>query len=128
MRSGCVVDLQIQSGDGERAGERLAGLNVEVRVTRRPAAPLESGLPRLCRRHRFAGRITRRPILKGHNGATLPQKTGCFRCRSEMKFNCSCPDSARMCKHVAAVLYGIGARLDEKPELRGLEIGHSTAT
>ena len=36
---------------------------------------------------------------------------------AELKFNCSCPDSARMCKHIAAVLYGIGARLDEKPEL-----------
>ena len=36
---------------------------------------------------------------------------------AEMKFDCSCPDSARMCKHIAAVLYGIGARLDEKPEL-----------
>ena len=35
----------------------------------------------------------------------------------EIQFTCSCPDSARMCKHVAAVLYGIGARLDEKPEL-----------
>ena len=35
----------------------------------------------------------------------------------EIEFTCSCPDSARMCKHVAAVLYGIGARLDEKPEL-----------
>ncbi|MBI4190650.1 MAG: SWIM zinc finger family protein, partial [Betaproteobacteria bacterium] len=32
-------------------------------------------------------------------------------------FDCSCPDWASMCKHVAAVLYGVGARLDEKPEL-----------
>ena len=30
---------------------------------------------------------------------------------------CSCPDAATMCKHVAAVLYGVGARLDTKPEL-----------
>src|SRR5437773_9585115 len=45
------------------------------------------------------------------------QKTGIFPTPAEMKFDCSCPDSARMCKHVAAVLYGIGARLDEKPEL-----------
>jgi uncharacterized Zn finger protein len=36
---------------------------------------------------------------------------------TEMKFSCSCPDSARMCKHVAAVLYGVGARLDVQPEL-----------
>ena len=30
---------------------------------------------------------------------------------------CSCPDAAVMCKHVAATLYGVGARLDERPEL-----------
>ena len=30
---------------------------------------------------------------------------------------CSCPDGAYMCKHLAAVLYGVGARLDEQPEI-----------
>ena len=45
------------------------------------------------------------------------QKTGLFPAPSEIKLSCSCPDWADMCKHVAAVLYGIGARLDEQPEL-----------
>jgi uncharacterized Zn finger protein len=35
----------------------------------------------------------------------------------DIRFDCSCPDSAAMCKHVAAVLYGIGARFDHQPEL-----------
>jgi uncharacterized Zn finger protein len=35
----------------------------------------------------------------------------------EIQMSCSCPDIARMCKHVAAVLYGIGARLDQEPQL-----------
>ncbi len=35
----------------------------------------------------------------------------------EIKFSCDCPDYATMCKHVAAVFYGIGNRLDERPEL-----------
>jgi len=42
---------------------------------------------------------------------------GLFPKPSEISLNCSCPDWADMCKHVAAVLYGIGARLDERPEL-----------
>ncbi len=42
---------------------------------------------------------------------------GLFPQSSEIKFTCSCPDFASMCKHVAAVLYGVGARLDESPEL-----------
>jgi uncharacterized Zn finger protein len=45
------------------------------------------------------------------------ERTGLFPSPSEIQFTCSCPDWASMCKHVAAVLYGIGARIDEKPEL-----------
>ena len=45
------------------------------------------------------------------------QKTGLFPSPDEIEFSCSCPDWATMCKHVAAVLYGIGARLDKQPEL-----------
>jgi uncharacterized Zn finger protein len=44
-------------------------------------------------------------------------KLGLFPTPSEIKLSCSCPDWAEMCKHVAAVLYGIGARLDKEPEL-----------
>ena len=42
---------------------------------------------------------------------------GLFPAPRDIKFNCSCPDWASMCKHVAAVLYGVGARLDHQPEL-----------
>lgn len=42
---------------------------------------------------------------------------GLFPSPKEIQFSCSCPDWAYMCKHVAAVLYGIGARLDEDPSL-----------
>jgi uncharacterized Zn finger protein len=44
------------------------------------------------------------------------QTTGLFPAPAEIAFSCSCPDWASMCKHVAAVLYGIGARLDGQPE------------
>jgi uncharacterized Zn finger protein len=42
---------------------------------------------------------------------------GLFPSPKEISFQCSCPDWAVICKHVAAVLYGVGARLDAKPEL-----------
>jgi uncharacterized Zn finger protein len=45
------------------------------------------------------------------------REEGLFPLPGEMSFTCSCPDWASMCKHVAAVLYGVGARLDNKPEL-----------
>lgn len=45
------------------------------------------------------------------------KKYGIFPSPKEIHFNCSCPDWASMCKHVAAVLYGIGTRLDSNPML-----------
>ncbi|HEY2584913.1 MAG TPA: SWIM zinc finger family protein [Tepidisphaeraceae bacterium] len=42
---------------------------------------------------------------------------GMFPAPKEITLDCSCPDWADMCKHVAAVLYGIGARFDQQPEL-----------
>ena len=53
------------------------------------------------------------------------RKYGMFPSPKEIHFDCSCPDWANMCKHVAAVLYGVGARLDVNPmlffELRALD-------
>ena len=52
------------------------------------------------------------------NGGLFPEPR-------EISFSCSCPDWAVMCKHVAATLYGVGARLDEEPllffSLRGID-------
>lgn len=51
---------------------------------------------------------------------------GLFPSPSQITLKCSCPDWARMCKHVAATLYGVAVRLDEKPELfftlRGMNV------
>lgn len=49
-------------------------------------------------------------IMTRKEGGLLPTST-------EIRFHCNCPDYARMCKHVAAVLYGMGVRLDTRPEL-----------
>jgi uncharacterized Zn finger protein len=45
------------------------------------------------------------------------KETGLFPSPKEIELKCSCPDWANMCKHVCAVLYGVGARLDHNPEL-----------
>ena len=47
----------------------------------------------------------------------IRRETGLFPSAKEIAFECSCPDWAAMCKHVAATLYGVGARLDTEPEL-----------
>jgi len=58
--------------------------------------------------------------------AVTNQDNGLFPSPREISYSCSCPDYASMCKHVAAVLYGVGARLDHSPamlfELRGVDV------
>ena len=45
------------------------------------------------------------------------KESGLFPLPEEIKLSCSCPDSAMMCKHISATLYGVGARLDDDPSL-----------
>ena len=53
-------------------------------------------------------------------------ENGLFPSPREISFNCTCPDWALMCKHVAAAMYGIGVRFDENPfyffHLRGIDV------
>ena len=56
-------------------------------------------------------------LSKGVMERICRQNQGLFPAPGEIKLSCSCPDGAYMCKHVAAVLYGIGARFDLAPEL-----------
>ena len=56
-------------------------------------------------------------LAKGVMDRVCRKGDGLFPAPKEIKLSCSCPDWADMCKHVAAALYGVGARLDEKPEL-----------
>ncbi len=56
-------------------------------------------------------------ISKSLSDILLAQNKGLFPSPAEIHFSCSCPDGAYMCKHVAAVLYGVGARLDNDPTM-----------
>jgi uncharacterized Zn finger protein len=117
VRSGCVVDLQVAAGEVNALVSGSELYTVEIEISPIPKARWTA----VC--HDCAGAIDSLvELLEGRfSKVTMErlcrQKTGLFPMPSEMKFDCSCPDSARMCKHVAAVLYGVGARLDENPEL-----------
>lgn len=117
VRNGSVVDLQIAPGDVAAIVSGSELYKVAIQVSPLPKARWTS----ICRD--CAGVIDSLVELlqgrfsKGVMERICQQKAGLFPMPAEIEFSCSCPDWASMCKHIAAVLYGIGARFDDKPEL-----------
>ena len=117
VRNGSVIDLQISAGQVKALVMGSSLYNVEVTV--KPVAPAQwKSICKDC-----SGSIASLvEILQGKLSTSVMQRlcqpgTGLMPTASTLKFSCSCPDWADMCKHVAAVLYGVGARLDHQPEL-----------
>src|SRR6266853_1873133 len=117
VRNGSVIDLQIAPGEIKALVSGSSIYKVAVKVAPVSNARWQS----ICKD--CAGAIDSLIELlqgrfsKGVMERVCRQKTGLFPSPEEIKLSCSCPDWATMCKHVAAVLYGIGARLDQQPEL-----------
>src|SRR6266850_7988470 len=117
LRNGSVLDLAIAGGRVEAhvAGSELYRVTIGI-------APMAK-----ARWRRVVARCTGRigslvGLLRGELSddvlAVLTHaKDGLFPEPRELALGCSCPDSAEVCKHVAAVLYGVGIRLDARPEL-----------
>lgn len=116
-RNGSVIDLKITAG--EVRAQVMGSHLYQVEVSVAPVPPKQwQAVGADC-----AGSIDSLvELLQGKFSKAVMERickpgTGLFPQPREIKFNCSCPDWASMCKHVAAVLYGVGARLDEQPEL-----------
>lgn len=117
LRNGSVIDLQIGAGvvRAQVVGSRLYQVTIGVSAVpgaqwRAIGAECSSSIDSLVE------------LLQGRLSKAVMQcicrpGTGLFPAPREIRLDCSCPDWADMCKHVAAVLYGVGARLDHRPEL-----------
>src|SRR4030081_3264312 len=117
VRNGSVIDLQIAKGEVAAmvAGSDLYKIKIAIApvknarwkaICRDCAGTIDSLVELL--QGRFAKGVMDRVCREGDGLFPLP---------TEINLSCSCPDWADMCKHVAAALYGVGARLDEKPQL-----------
>jgi uncharacterized Zn finger protein len=117
LRNGSVVDLKI--GPGEVTAQVMGSSLYRITVSIREVAGADwQAIARDCAR----SIDTLVELLQGQLSTSVMERitrpgTGLFPSPTEISFSCSCPDSAAMCKHVAATLYGIGARLDMVPEL-----------
>lgn len=117
VRNGSVIDLKIAQGEvlAQVMGSSL--YKVTVKVTAVPTAQWQT-IGKDC----AASIDSLVELLQGKLSKAVMQRicaprTGLFPAPKEINFRCSCPDSASMCKHIAAALYGVGARLDQQPEL-----------
>jgi len=117
LRNGSVVDLQVGPGLVTALVSGSAMYNVQVTVGPVPRACWSA----ICKDCSGAidslVELLQGRVSKGVMTRLCEEKTGLFPSPKDIRFTCSCPDWASMCKHVAAVLYGIGARLDRQPEL-----------
>ena len=117
VRNGSVIHLEIGKG---RVTALVQGSELyDVTVTIAPLAKARwAKIVGEC-----AGKIDslvellQGKLSRGVMEVVTHRQTGLFPAPAHIELKCSCPDSATMCKHVAAALYGVGARLDEKPEL-----------
>jgi uncharacterized Zn finger protein len=117
VRNGSVVHLEVGSGEIQALVSGSELYRIKIRI--HPTAPAK--WQQLCQEcaggigslvELLQARLSDRVM-----GILTRPSTGLFPAPSEIKMACSCPDSAALCKHLAAVLYGVGARLDENPEM-----------
>ena len=117
VRNGSVCHLDIESGEISAMVSGSKMYTVTISIDRLPSKKWAAV------RNRCAGRIgSILELLEGRLSENVmdvvtDRKEGLFPLPGEIHLGCSCPDWADMCKHVAAVLYGVGARLDEQPDL-----------
>lgn len=119
VRHGAVLDLQIKPGRVEALvqGSRANPYTVTMQIK-----PVSQALWKEIRVACEGQLASLQALLEGRFPKSLMELftakgAGLFPSPKEIEFKCSCPDWAYMCKHVAAVLYGIGTRLDEDPSL-----------
>mgnify|MGYP000969149135 CR=1 FL=1 len=119
VRNNAVLDLKISKGKviAKVQGSRVKPYDVEISIDALDNKKWEQ-VTELCN-HRID---SLEQLIEGKFPKELEilftdKKYGMFPSPKEIHFACSCPDWAYMCKHVAATLYGIGARLDNDPML-----------
>ncbi len=130
LKSGAVVDLNIKKGAvcATVIGSAAAPYDVQIDIATLDDKTIKS-LVKKCSKHiRSLEDLIAGKFPESLKDSLTNRSLGLFPTTTEIDFQCSCPDNAKMCKHVAAALYGVGTRLDDDPllffELRGIDSAH----
>ena len=117
VRNGSLVDLQIAAREVTAIVSGSSIYKVKVSIGELGKKKWASICKDCVGRIDSLVELLQGRLSKGVMERICRQSGGLFPKPAEIHFSCSCLDHASMCKHVAAVLYGVGARLDEQPEL-----------
>lgn len=127
VRNGSVCHLEILKGEVKAVVSGSSLYHIHIKI-----APLAKNHWNQVKKD-CSGQIgSMLELLAGHfsdhvMGIVTDANTGLFPSSKQIKLACDCPDWAGLCKHLAAVLYGVGVRLDEQPELLFLLRGVDSA-
>jgi uncharacterized Zn finger protein len=117
VRHGAVIDLRIGAGNIAAMVSGTSTYEVDVKIDALPSK-LWNQIASECTKQIDSLVDLLRGKLPTQVMELVTRKSGgLFPTPKEISFECSCPDWAGMCKHVAAALYGVGVRLEQKPEL-----------
>ena len=117
VRNGSVIDLQITPGKVTALVSGSTIYDVTIAITPLPETRWGRLVEDCAGQIDSAVELLQGKLSRGVMDTLCRKPTGLFPAPPEISLDCSCPDWASMCKHVAAALYGVGARLDEQPEL-----------
>ncbi len=117
VRNGSVIDLKVSAGEvrAQVMGSSLYSVKVSVQTV--PAKQWKAICTDCAASIDSLVELLQGKLAQPVMARICTPKTGLFPSPKDIQFSCSCPDWASMCKHVAAVLYGVGNRLDQQPEL-----------
>ena len=117
VRNGSVIDLQIQRGKIKAivSGSDIYRVTIDIKTV--PASHWARIKKDCSRSVDSLIDLLQARFDQGVMARLTERGTGLFPRPTEIEMDCTCPDWAGMCKHVAATLYGVGARLDTAPEL-----------
>ncbi len=128
LRQGCVLDLKIEQGrvDALVQGGSRKPYEIQIIIDALPEKKWNHMIQACGHKIESIAELAEGKFPKELQELFTIQRDGLFPSPKEIHFDCSCPDWASMCKHVAAALFGIGARLDEDPtlffKLRGINV------
>jgi uncharacterized Zn finger protein len=116
VRNGAVLDLKISKGEINALVHGSRNYQVKITISTLAKDRWKTLIKECSGKIDSLIELLQGKFSKSVMEIIIQHNTGLFPHPHEIQLSCSCPDEASMCKHVAAALYGVGARFDTSPQ------------